>query len=1524
MKVAHTDRAREAVSRNTTEWLQAHLIQPSFTQGDDPQANGLAERLVGWVKARARLHLAAAGLGLEHWPSAMAFACAEHRHRTLQQPGLMHQFGQRVVYKSKHPTGESKKPFLRWEYATYLTPATRVDKGHLLLRETTGAYLVARNVRGLDELVDPERLLGNDPPLQADVEVKDPGLVGEVPRRVTGKRSVKAVTPHSELLAGELIRAGDYGHDSCSLLLNAAFGQNHDTASQTHRGPMNLSVVMGAFCHGGIRGVTRASGAHPQLCRYLNEFLRQGCEDPLYFPRQWSAVMVVQTDEVKVHRDSRNEPGTRNFVAAVATRSLWVAEDKATRSAEGGVVAKRDVMTEGPKGEPQVGRAFQLGRKVVAFDPKALHSLSPSSNWVVVGYTPLGTHKLKEEDKSSLHGLGFSLPLPTKPRDPSVNKVVGPNPQRMPDPSQVVGPPGPPNPPRPRRRPARRVILNARYARIPPEEWRLLCQMEEDQFEAGMDRWTRVLEEGRDEDGMDFLSASIPRGLLIGTLRDGRDWRQDPVLEYRLANGRLIPTATVLHFTDDDSMYLDDSPFPDRLMVFNVWDEGRGINEVIVIRVVLGEGIVREEEHNRARPLSIPGPPPPEIRAVEVPNHRRVQSALRAPERLPVPLPNPTTLTVRPRVAQEELLQDDAEVYAKKAEVATTPNLEGVLSGLTEPLCVTHTASQSEVRDHLQRWKSAVKKELDSLKGPGVLISHYGEEARRLLADPGTSVIPLKGVFTAKAPAHNATDLFRRKCRLVACGNQTPFTDVESLYASGAPAELVRAALVEASGHRWEAFTCDIRSAFTLTPIPEEAGRRYVLRPPRWLIELGLAEETECYTLGKVLYGFREAPAWWADFRDETLRGATFDGCRLVQGKVDGSIWRILKGDLLQGYLITYVDFLVLGSPEVATALHGWILDVAKWETDGLSQALPGRPVRFLGMQLERRQDWSFALDQEAYVDELIRAHGLTEEMKSRITCPKEVIFGEEELPEITNEDGDQGTKGVTEVDNAVLRHAQRIAGECLWLSQRTRVDIAFTTSVLCSTVASNPHRAVAIGERLLRYLFQTKSYKLHLKAREEKSMLRIFTDASYAPQGGHSYGGHVLEYRGSPVIWRAGRQQLIAMSSAEAELIQAVEGGTYGESFLALLQDLAVVCEDTQMEVDNTAAIALIRGGGSQRTRHLKVRAAKLNQLISNGWKLGHCGGEFQKADILTKPLPLARLGFLCDLLNLKPSGQEDRAKVREVKGMSQVSKVCLVGVLTSLQNVVCKGEDLKPALEVEWPWELLLATVLVILSTVCLWETLKKGVRREDPVQPAIPKVRAVSARERRSKKLQERVSAAIDAVVSESSPTASEETPLKQRSHRNKCPPSSSELPASTTLSPVVNVNVNAGLAQAPTEMLYALGVHPSTCDSGSSAFTRPQSSTFLSERPSVPTLPHPAAPVQGLVGGYGVGTAASTQLPKVSQSTQTEAVVVLGPESSVFMSDRGHCAHSDSSCRGLRNAGHVQSKTVCHYCLRKHNL
>ena len=527
-----------------------------------------------------------------------------------------------------------------------------------------------------------------------------------------------------------------------------------------------------------------------------------------------------------------------------------------------------------------------------------------------------------------------------------------------------------------------------------------------------------------------------------------------------------------------------------------------------------------------------------------------------------------------------------------------------------------------------------------------------------------------------------------------------------------------------------------------------------------------------------------------------------------------------------------------------------------------------------------------------------------------------------------------EATKEGSDDSEAVTKQAQRIAGECLWLSQRTRVDIAFTTSVMCSLVSSDPRRAASIGRRLLMYLAQTKDYKLRLKATQGEPTLRLFTDASFAQEGKHSFGGHILEFKGAPVVWRAGRQQLISMSSAECELIQVVEGSTYAESFQALLKDLEVASKEVRIGVDNTAAISLVRGGGSQRTRHLKVRAAKLNPLLQEGWILEHCQGLYQKADILTKLLPSARLKFLCDLLGLGPNETGPRPKVQKVQGASKVSKVCLVGLLTSLQGVVCKGQEEKPAIEVEWPYELLIAMVLVILSTVCLWESIKSGCSKGGGKEPQqVPRIRAIAAaKERKAKKLQERVTAAIDSIVSETSPSGSE--PMRVRKGRNKCPPDTSAGAAAVT-SPVIQ----AGIVHVHSPADPRVDADQAFWDHYRDA---PASSTmpplYGLPDPHLPTPPPPKAyaipspplahPVVRVLGegSRGGGLRAReegipTQSRKVSQTTQTEPVIVLSADSSVFMSQGGHCIHCEIGCRGLRNAGHIQSKTVCQYCLRK---
>ena len=550
VKVVHTDRAKELMSKAVMDWLQSKLIQPSFTQGDDPKSNGLAERLVGWVKARARLHLASSGLGVEQWPSAMEFACAEHRHRLLQLPGKIPRFGQKVVFKSKHPTGKSKRPFVRWEHAVYLCPTQRTEGGHVLLRAASSAYLVAKNVRCLDELVDPETELGGEEVLQADPPEHEPPTGGSTSlpgpsRRIFGKRAVRAVNLPSESFAVDLMNSGLYTADHCGRLLELAFRGEEAGTRRTHRGAMDFAVILGAYSHGGLKGITRASHVHPMVCRYLNEYLRRNSSgDPGALT--WTALTVVVAPEVAMHRDVRNEPGSVNHVAQVTTRSMWL---------EGPAIEEPMHACVDAKGREHKGLLVPLTQATMTFNPKQRHAVLPATNWVIAGYSPLGSRCLSQPKQTQLANLGFRIPF--EPPLPSVCKLVGPCPQQLPRARPRVQP-------RPRR-----AGLNVRYARMSGQEWAELCQLDEEQFEARFERWQRVLG-GSDEDP--FLhpaSTAIPHALLVATVFQQRDWARDPAVFVEGSHGPVL-AARVMDFADDGPA--EEGPFPDRMLMFSVHD----------------------------------------------------------------------------------------------------------------------------------------------------------------------------------------------------------------------------------------------------------------------------------------------------------------------------------------------------------------------------------------------------------------------------------------------------------------------------------------------------------------------------------------------------------------------------------------------------------------------------------------------------------------------------------------------------------------------------------------------------------------------------------------------------------------------------------------------------------------------------------------------------------------------------------------------------------------------------------------
>ncbi|OLP94797.1 hypothetical protein AK812_SmicGene23143 [Symbiodinium microadriaticum] len=209
-----------------------------------------------------------------------------------------------------------------------------------------------------------------------------------------------------------------------------------------------------------------------------------------------------------------------------------------------------------------------------------------------------------------------------------------------------------------------------------------------------------------------------------------------------------------------------------------------------------------------------------------------------------------------------------------------------------------------------------------------------------------------------------------------------------------------------------------------------------------------------------------------------------------------------------------------------------------------------------------------------------------------------------------------------------------------------------------------------------------------------------------------------------------------------------------------------------TELMLDNTAAISFIGGAGNQRTRHLKVRGFKIRQLVQSGWTVTHCRGEVQKADLMTKVLSAARTRFLCDLLQLGAEVTTPEPETQEESVAYSVPASCLQGLLLLLQASNCVGtssEDSETGVAIEWPWELGIATLLVVLSTLFIWEASGAPCRKRAEPRPT---VRAVNAhkKDRRSRRLQEQVAAAIDSAVSES-PTGDEARSQVRRS-RNKC--------------------------------------------------------------------------------------------------------------------------------------------------------
>ena len=608
--------------------------------------------------------------------------------------------------------------------------------------------------------------------------------------------------------------------------------------------------------------------------------------------------------------------------------------------------------------------------------------------------------------------------------------------------------------------------------------------------------------------------------------------------------------------------------------------------------------------------------------------------------------------------------QPEQELYGSlkslKVEVAlASPESDGH----SDQFLQTRTISLSEARRELNLWKAAACEEVSSLEDSSQAVVRVKAQEVDEWISQGTSVLQLPGkcVLTRKSGTG------KRKVRAVGCGNYLPSDQLQftrdDVYASGADALTLRVALSFAARRpEWKGLTIDIKTAFLNAPIGAERegrGERIIIKPPSFLVELGILEATDRWWVKKALYGLPTSPRDWSDYRDRELKGFVleYEGrvYRLDQAKSDESLWFIRATSKnftgpIDGLVVIYVDDLaVLAVPGLCEAFVNAVQ--AKWKTSPPSW-IGSTPTTFCGIEVALTEQ-GYCLTQVSYIKELLHRY----QVESTMAVPIKKWVE----PEASSC-----------LEASLIKQAQGITGALLWLSTRTRPDISFAVSKMGQQATKAPEVSISVGKEVLGYLNSTITMGINylfevgpyfsshgqLAMPRNDSVLEIYSDASHSPGGERSTQAFFIVWRGSPLVWVSTRQAFTTLSTAEAELVSMIHAIQMSEAVLPLTEELLETDMTMSLQGDNAAAVRAFEcANSSWRSRHLRMRACAGRERIASGLlKVNHLSGEFQIADLGTKPLNRPRILQLLDLVNIRPAAPPEGSRT-SARVLSRIS---------------------------------------------------------------------------------------------------------------------------------------------------------------------------------------------------------------------------------------------------------------------------
>lgn len=331
--------------------------------------------------------------------------------------------------------------------------------------------------------------------------------------------------------------------------------------------------------------------------------------------------------------------------------------------------------------------------------------------------------------------------------------------------------------------------------------------------------------------------------------------------------------------------------------------------------------------------------------------------------------------------------------------------------------------------------------------------------------------------------------------------------DFDEVSAPVARIETVRLIIGMAATHRWELHHLDVKTAFLHGELREEV----FIKQPEGYIRKG--HESKVYKLRKALYGLRQVPRAWNEKLNAVLRSLKFERCLK-----EPSLYRKEK----QGHLLVvavYVDDLLLTGSSLDLILEFKQDMATRFEMSDL-----GRLSYYLGIEVTQ-QEGSIVLSQERYATRILEEAWM-------LGC------NDVHIPM------DAGLKlSKAEEEQRVDERDYRRNIGCLRYLLHTRPDLAYSVGVLSRYMHDPRESHKAALKQVLRYLQGTLACGLVFSSKAQEGLVG-YSDSSYNvdPDDGKSTTGHIFYLGGNPITWCSQKQEIVALSSCEAEFMAVTE----------------------------------------------------------------------------------------------------------------------------------------------------------------------------------------------------------------------------------------------------------------------------------------------------------------------------------------------------------------------------------------------